>query len=63
VNENYINATGCLRYIMDQFTQQQFCKTQIDTTVSTIVLLVVGGNAVCFDPYLETSSGVQEYWY
>jgi hypothetical protein len=27
-----------------------------------IVLLAVGRNATCFDPFLGSSSGVQEYW-
>jgi hypothetical protein len=31
----------------------------MDTTVSTFV----GGTATCFDPFLGSTSGVQEYWY
>jgi hypothetical protein len=36
---------------------------ETDTTVSTFVLLAVDGNATCFDPFLGSSSGVQECWY
>jgi hypothetical protein len=38
-------------------------KDKIDTTVSTFVLLAIGDNATCFDPFLVSSSGIQVYWY
>jgi hypothetical protein len=38
-------------------------KDEIDATVPTFVLLAADSNATFFDPFLGSSSGVQEYWY
>jgi hypothetical protein len=52
VNERCNSASTHERYIMGQSTQQFWRKKKKDATVSTFVLLAVGGNTTCFDHFL-----------
>jgi hypothetical protein len=59
--EKYVTSAGEQKDIyLDSLHNNKHEKDKIDTTVSTFILLDVGGIVTYFDPFVGSSSVIQE---